>query len=64
MSPRAEGHTGLFLASLGHDVTLADIAQPMLDKATKAAAERGLSVKTVQQAAEGFPQADAIPSIS
>jgi 2-polyprenyl-3-methyl-5-hydroxy-6-metoxy-1,4-benzoquinol methylase len=52
------GHTGLFLASLGHDVTLADIAQPMLDKAAKAAAERGLSVKTVQQAAEGFNQSD------
>jgi SAM-dependent methyltransferase len=53
------GHTGLFLASLGHDVTLADIAQPMLDKAVKTAAERGLTVKTVQHPAEQFPHADA-----
>lgn len=53
------GHTGLFLASLGHDVTLADIAQPMLDRAAKAAAERGLSVQTRQHAAEEFPYPDA-----
>jgi SAM-dependent methyltransferase len=51
------GHTGLYLASLGHDVTLADIAQPMLDKAAQLAAERGLSVKTVQHPAEHFPHA-------
>jgi len=51
------GHTGLFLASLGHDVTLADIAQPMLDKAAKTAAERGLTVKTFQHPAEQFPHA-------
>jgi len=25
----ATGHTGLYLASLGHDVTLSDIAEPM-----------------------------------
>jgi ubiquinone/menaquinone biosynthesis C-methylase UbiE len=52
------GHTGLFLASLGHDVTLADIAKPMLDKAARTAAERGLTVKTVQHPAEEFPHAD------
>lgn len=52
------GHTGLFLASLGHDVTLADIARPMLDKSARAAAERGLTVKTVQHPAEQFPHAD------
>jgi ubiquinone/menaquinone biosynthesis C-methylase UbiE len=52
------GHTGLFLASLGHDVTLADIAQPMLDKAAKTAAQPGLDVKTVQHPAEQFPYAD------
>jgi len=51
------GHTGLFLASLGHDVTLADIAQPMLDKSARTAAERGLTVATIQHAAEQFPQA-------
>lgn len=52
------GHTGLFLASLGHDVTLADIAQPMLEKAARTAAERGLKVKTAQHPAESFPQED------
>jgi ubiquinone/menaquinone biosynthesis C-methylase UbiE len=51
------GHTGLFLASLGHDVTLADIAQPMLEKAVKTAVERGLTVKTIQHPAEQFPHA-------
>ncbi len=49
------GHTGVFLASLGHDVTLADIAQPMLDKAAQTAAERGLRVKTALHAAEQLP---------
>src|SRR3954463_9033210 len=39
------GHTGLFFAGLRHDVTLADIAQPMLDRALEAAQKRGLSVK-------------------
>jgi len=53
------GHTGLFLASLGHDVTLGDIAQPMLDKASRAAAERGLKVTTALHAAEQFPYPDA-----
>ncbi len=49
------GHTGLFLASLGHDVTLADIALPMLERAAGTAAQRGLSVRTRQHAAEEFP---------
>jgi SAM-dependent methyltransferase len=52
------GHTGLYLASLGHDVTLADIAQPMLDKALQAAADRGLKVKSALQPAEDFAQND------
>ena len=52
------GHTGLYLASLGHDVTLADIAQPMLERAAKTAAERGLTVRTSQHAAEQFPYPD------
>lgn len=51
------GHTGIYLASLGHDVTLGDIAQPMLDKAAQLAAERGLTVKTAQHPAEDFPYA-------
>ena len=49
------GHTGLFLASLGHQVTLADIAQPMLERAQKTAADRGLKVAIQQHAAEEFP---------
>src|SRR4051812_21783140 len=52
------GHTGLFFAGLGHDVTLADIAQPMLDRALEAARERGLSVKTRLHAAEELPYPD------
>lgn len=53
------GHTGLHLASLGHEVTCADIAAPMLDRVREAAVERGLTVETRQHAAEEFPYADA-----
>lgn len=53
------GHTGLFLASRGFDVTLADLAQPMLERAARTAAERGLSVQTRQHAAEQLPYPDA-----
>lgn len=52
------GHTGLYLASLGHEVTLADIAAPMLERAAKAAEERGFKVETQQHAAEQFPYSD------
>lgn len=52
------GHTGLLLASLGHDVTLSDITQAMLDRASHAASERGLSVKTQLHEAEKFPFPD------
>ncbi|HEY0456083.1 MAG TPA: class I SAM-dependent methyltransferase [Verrucomicrobiae bacterium] len=52
------GHTGIYLASLGHDVTLADLAQPMLDRARQAAEERGFKVETHQHAAEQFPYSD------
>ena len=52
------GHTGLYLAGLGHDVTLADIARPMLERAAKAASDRGLTVQTQQHAAEQFPNPD------
>ena len=45
------GHTGIYFASCGHDVTLADLAQPMLDKAARAAAERGFKVGTRQHPA-------------
>jgi ubiquinone/menaquinone biosynthesis C-methylase UbiE len=53
------GHTGLYFAGLGHEVTLADLAQPMLERAAKLAAERGLQVETRQHAAEELPYADA-----
>ncbi|MDB6027258.1 MAG: Methyltransferase type 11 [Verrucomicrobiales bacterium] len=52
------GHTGIFLAELGCEVTVADIAQPMLERAEQMARERGLTVKTQQHAAEEFPNAD------
>ena len=53
------GHTGLFLASLGHDVTLTDLAAPMLERAKEAATRRGLKVQTRQHPAEQFPYAGA-----
>src|SRR5579862_1655308 len=53
------GHTGLYLAGLGHDVTLADIAAPMLDRVRETAEKRGLKIRTQQHAAEVFPYADA-----
>lgn len=52
------GHTGLHLASLGHDVTCADIAQPMLDRVMEAALERGLNVTTRLHSAESMPYDD------
>ena len=53
------GHTGLHLASLGHEVTLTDLAAPMLDRVREAAAERDLTVETRQHAAEELPYAGA-----
>jgi ubiquinone/menaquinone biosynthesis C-methylase UbiE len=53
------GHTGLYLASLGHTVTLADLAQAMLDRAGQAAKERGLKVEVRRHAAEELPYPDA-----
>jgi ubiquinone/menaquinone biosynthesis C-methylase UbiE len=53
------GHTGLFLAGLGHQVTLADIAAPMLERAQEAATHRGLNIQTRQHPAEQFPYRDA-----
>jgi ubiquinone/menaquinone biosynthesis C-methylase UbiE len=53
------GHTGLHLASLGHEVTCADLAGPMLERVREAAAECGLTVETRQHPAEELPYADA-----
>ncbi len=52
------GHTGLFLASLGHLVTLSDITEPMLQRAKEAADARGLAVQLRQHSAEAMPYAD------
>lgn len=54
----ANGHTGLYFASLGHHVVLADIAGPMLDRARELAAERGLTVETREHPAETMPYPD------
>lgn len=53
------GHTGLHIAGLGHDVTCADLAQPMLDRVTETANERGLKVTTRLHPAESMPYADS-----
>jgi ubiquinone/menaquinone biosynthesis C-methylase UbiE len=53
------GHTGLHLASLGHEVTLTDLAPPMLDRVRETAAERRLVVETRQHPAEELPYPDA-----
>jgi ubiquinone/menaquinone biosynthesis C-methylase UbiE len=52
------GHTGIFFASLGHDVTLSDLTPSMLDKAATLAKEKGLSVRTKEHSAEIFPFPD------
>lgn len=51
----ANGHAGLYFASLGHRVVLADIAGPMLERARELAAERGLAVETREHPAEAMP---------
>lgn len=53
------GHTGLYLASQGWEVALTDISPAMLERASAAAAERGLRVETRQHTAEEMPYADA-----
>jgi ubiquinone/menaquinone biosynthesis C-methylase UbiE len=52
------GHTGLYLASAGWQVTLADLSTAMLERAAAAARERGVTVETRQHAAESFPYED------
>lgn len=52
------GHTGLFFARRGHDVTLSDLTQAMLDQAARAAAEEGLTVSTQRNPAEAMPFPD------
>jgi ubiquinone/menaquinone biosynthesis C-methylase UbiE len=52
------GHTGLYFAALGHRVTLADVAAPMLERAMEAAQRRGIEIETRQHTAEEMPYAD------
>ena len=51
------GHTGLYLASLGHQVILADIAAPMLEKAVALGRLRGVTAEARLHAAEELPYA-------
>jgi ubiquinone/menaquinone biosynthesis C-methylase UbiE len=53
------GHTGLFLAGAGWQVTLADISPAMLERAATTARERGLYVETREHTAELFPYTDS-----
>ena len=53
------GHTGLFLAAAGWQVTLADISPAMLERAATTARERGLHVEMREHTAESFPYADS-----
>jgi ubiquinone/menaquinone biosynthesis C-methylase UbiE len=53
------GHTGLYFAGLGHNVTCADLTAAMLDRTREAAATRGLTIATAQHPAETMPHADA-----
>jgi ubiquinone/menaquinone biosynthesis C-methylase UbiE len=53
------GHTGLYLAGLGHDVTLSDLTASMLQRTHEAAARRGLAAQFRQHPAEAMPYADA-----
>src|SRR5205807_6961526 len=53
------GHTGLYLASLGHQVTVTDLAQAMLDRTAQFATERGLKIEVRRHAAEELPYPEA-----
>lgn len=52
------GHTGLFFARLGHDVTLSDLTPAMLENAARAATDAGFSVTTRLHPAEALPYPD------
>lgn len=52
------GHTAVFFAKLGLDVTAADIAPSMLAQTRALAAEAGVTVDTVEHPAEKMPHPD------
>jgi ubiquinone/menaquinone biosynthesis C-methylase UbiE len=53
------GHTGLYFASRGHEVTCADISPAMLERAREGAADKRLTIETRQHPAEAMPYEDA-----
>ncbi len=53
------GHTAVFLAGIGLEVTASDISAAMLDNARQLGAEKGFSIATSLNEAERFPQPDA-----
>ena len=53
------GHTGVYSASLGLDVTVCDIAQPMLDQAMALAAEKNVKLTPQLHTAEQLPYGDS-----
>lgn len=57
------GHTSVFLAVRGWDVTACDISSEMLSRTKELGAARGLKISTCQHAAEALPYEDATFSI-
>lgn len=53
------GHTALYLASRGFEVTASDVTPAMLENTEKLAAERGITLQTALHVAEELPYADA-----
>ena len=53
------GHTGMYLAGLGHRVTFSDLTQEMLDRAREAAQARGIEASFQRHSAEDLPYGDA-----
>lgn len=52
------GHTAVFLAECGLDVTAVDLAPAMLKQTERLASEHGVKIHTMQSAAESLPGAD------
>jgi SAM-dependent methyltransferase/glutathione S-transferase len=53
------GHTALYMAGLGLDVTASDITEAMLERAKELAKDRGLTIAFRQHPAESLPYPDA-----
>lgn len=53
------GHTAVYLASLGIEVTASDITPAMLQRTSELAAERGVTVTTREHPAEALPYEDS-----